>query len=67
MLRTTMRMNSKVQLIVGVLLLISKTLHSEQIIAYNSTPTRLASEVSYLIAFYNAQKLTDDFIGKLVN
>ena len=37
---------SNLQTICGLLLLLVKTLHSEQLIAYNSTPTRLASEVS---------------------
>ena len=37
--------NFKLQFIYGLLLLLVRTLHSEQLIAYNSTPTRLATEV----------------------
>ena len=37
--------SSKQQIVFGLLLLFVKTLHSEHLIAYNSTPTRLATEV----------------------
>ena len=38
-------MIAKMHVILGLLLLVPKTLHSEQIISYNSTPAR-SSEVS---------------------
>ena len=36
----------KQQIVFGLLLLFVKALHSEYLIAYNSTPTRLAIEVT---------------------
>ena len=46
-------MIAKMSVIFGLLLLVPKTLHSEQIISYNSTPAR-SSGVSYLYRMITA-------------
>ena len=46
-------MIAKMRVILGLLLLVPKTLHSEQIISYNSTPAR-SSEVSYIYRMITA-------------
>ena len=46
-------MIAKMRVVFGLLLLVPKTLHSEQIISYNSTPAR-SSEVSYIYRMITA-------------
>ena len=50
--------SSKQQIVIGLLLLFVKTLHSEHLIAYNSTPTRLATEVTKKRLYKLKLKLT---------